>query len=111
MQAGTTCGNALVDYLTAQGKSTHLGQIGQTVGFIDVNTEADAYLKDSRFRIVPEPAEREQHWRAYSKGARSGPNFWTDAYLRAFGRAGGYTLVTFDKAFRQQRDCQTQVLE
>ncbi len=71
----------------------------------------DAYLKDSRFRIVPEPAGLEQHWRIASNRARSGPNFWTDAYLRAFGRAAGYTLVTFDKGFRQHRDCQMQILE
>ncbi len=70
----------------------------------------DAYLEDSRFRIVAEPTGVEEQWRALSKGPSAGPNFWTDAYLAAFAAAAGCTLVTFDKAFRRHRGVKVQVL-
>ena len=32
---------------------------------------------------------------------RSSPTFWSDAYLVAIARAGGYRLATFDRGFRR----------
>lgn len=34
-------------------------------------------------------------------GKRSSRNFWTDAYLAAFARAGAMELATFDRGFRR----------
>lgn len=31
----------------------------------------------------------------------SSPNFWSDAYLTGFARAGGHQLATFDRGFRR----------
>ena len=71
----------------------------------------DAYLADTRFDIVSEPAKLEEHWRTVSKRPSGGPNFWTDAYLAAFAAEAGHTLVTFDKAFRQYKGLKIQILE
>ena len=71
----------------------------------------DAYLADSRFGMVAEPANFEEHWRALSKRPSGGPNFWTDAYLAALVAAGGHTLVTFDKALRQYKSAKVRILQ
>ena len=38
---------------------------------------------------------------ALCKLGGSSPNFWTDAYLAAFAKAGDLTFVTFDKGFKR----------
>ena len=37
--------------------------------------------------------------RQLMRSFRSGPNAWTDAYLGAFAKAAGLTLVTMDRGF------------
>lgn len=41
---------------------------------------------------------------------RHGPRLWTDAYLAAYARAGGLTVVTFDRGFRQFPDLSCELL-
>ncbi|MSV36162.1 MAG: PIN domain-containing protein [Bryobacterales bacterium] len=71
----------------------------------------DALLEHSRVFLVPEPAELESHWREGTRHHTTGPNFWTDAFLRAFAAAGGYTIVTFDRGFTRQRQARVHLLK
>ena len=71
-------------------------------------TNDDAWAAFERFigddRIVfqaAEPDGLEHRWRDYALRPTASPKLWMDAYLAAFARAGGYTLVTTDTAFRQ----------
>jgi uncharacterized protein len=69
----------------------------------------DDLRKNSRIIYSDEPATIEEHWRPTSRSA-SGPNCWTDAYLAAFAEAVGFTIVTFDRAFRQFKDVRVRLL-
>jgi toxin-antitoxin system PIN domain toxin len=51
---------------------------------------------DRRIGYVAEPSELPETWQAFTEGALSSPNLWTDAYLCAFAHAARLTLVTFD---------------
>jgi predicted nucleic acid-binding protein len=42
--------------------------------------------------------------------AKASPKLWMDAYLGAFAMAGGYHLVTTDKAVKQFKGLGLQVL-
>jgi predicted nucleic acid-binding protein len=48
-----------------------------------------------------EPAGIDRWWRRYSERNTASPKLWMDAYLAAFARAEGCTLVTTDGAFKQ----------
>ena len=71
----------------------------------------DSLLKHPRVFLVPEPGDLEYHWRDATRHQRSGPNFWTDAYLTAFAAAAGMTLVTFDRALTRQRRARVHLLK
>jgi toxin-antitoxin system PIN domain toxin len=59
-------------------------------------------LNDSRVGFqAREPEGLERFWREYALRATASHRLWMDAYLAAFARAGGYTLVTTDAVFRQ----------
>ena len=60
----------------------------------------DVLTSDSRVVFYPEedPAAVEDEFRALTTTARSAHKQFPDAYLAAFARAGGLTLVTFDRA-------------
>lgn len=58
----------------------------------------DRFLQDDRIAVANEPAGIESIWRRLSHGTRSSTNLWTDTYLAACSIAGGFTLVTFDRA-------------
>ena len=58
----------------------------------------DTLRRGLAIRFAPEPAGIEDIWRELAPDRARGPNYWTDAYLTAFGRAAGLTLVTFDRA-------------
>lgn len=43
-------------------------------------------------------------------GIAASPKLWMDAYLAAFARSAGYTLVTTDAAFTQFADLDLRLL-
>ena len=61
-----------------------------------------AFAADDRVALVDEePAGVEQAWVELATTATCSPKLWMDAYLAAFARSAGYTLVTTDTAFTQ----------
>ena len=48
----------------------------------------------------PETPEFEILFQEFSSRGRRSPKVWADAYLAAFAKVSGLTLVTFDRAFR-----------
>ena len=50
--------------------------------------------------FADEPPGVENVLAELSRGNRSSPNYWTDAYLAAFARTAGIKLATFDRGFR-----------
>jgi toxin-antitoxin system PIN domain toxin len=61
----------------------------------------DGLCADERIAWVEEPSGLEALWKQFSGGPKASPKLWMDAYLAAFAVAGGYQLVTTDKAFKQ----------
>ena len=51
---------------------------------------------DRRIGCAAEPHELPETWREFTRGPRTSPNIWTDAYLCAFASAARWTLVTLD---------------
>lgn len=60
----------------------------------------DKLLADSRvvFHFEPELRELDIEFRSLTTSSRSSAQQWPDAYLAAFARVAGLTLVTFDRA-------------
>lgn len=62
----------------------------------------ESSLSDDRIGpLAPEPRGIEPTWQRLSSRNTASPKMWMDSYLAAFAIAGGMTLVTIDKAFRQ----------
>lgn len=61
----------------------------------------DALLSDSRVRFDHEPSGVEAQWRLFTGRNSMSTKIWNDAYLAAFAKSSGATMVTFDKGFRQ----------
>ncbi len=61
----------------------------------------EGFLTDKRISWADEPHGLEMQWKRFASGSKASPKLWMDAYLAAFAVAGGYTLVTTDKAFKQ----------
>ena len=63
----------------------------------------DLFLRDERvsFRTEADPEPVESALRKLTSNNRSRSQQWPDAYLAAFARAAGLTLVTFDRGLRQ----------
>jgi toxin-antitoxin system PIN domain toxin len=70
----------------------------------------DELLEHENIRFAREPDGLEKAWRDLTPPAVTGPNFWTDAYLAAFARTTGFTLVTFDRGFSKYRDIPVKIL-
>jgi predicted nucleic acid-binding protein len=68
-----------------------------------------ALLDSGQFSFVLEPPRLDVTWAALCRPFARSPKVVMDAYLAAFAIAGGYRLVTLDKAFCQFRglDCCT----
>jgi len=84
----------------------------------DVRNQIEAWeayhrwFEDERveFHGEPESAEFETHFREFSSRGHCSPKLWADAYLGAFARVSGLTLVTFDRAFKAMPAVDTAVL-
>ncbi len=70
----------------------------------------DDWCQDPRVIWVVEPDDLDVSWRKSTASGRSGPNFWTDAYLAAFASAAGFTLVTFDRSLARAKHVAVQFL-
>ena len=57
-----------------------------------------------------EPAHLNEAWRELTFVDTGGPNFWTGAYLAAFARSTGYTVVTFDRGFSKYKKVPLRIL-
>ena len=57
----------------------------------------DRLFEDDRVVFIPEPADVEARFREYASDATASPKLWADAWLLAFARTAGGTLVTFDR--------------
>jgi toxin-antitoxin system PIN domain toxin len=58
-------------------------------------------LASGRFSLVLEPPRLDATWADLCRPFGRSPKVVMDAYLAAFARAGGYRLVTLDRAFAQ----------
>lgn len=57
-------------------------------------------LEDERICFVPsEPPGLDAVFEEFTRKRSFSPRLWTDAYLAAYARVGGFTLVTFDSGF------------
>ena len=70
----------------------------------------DRLFDDGRVGFFPEPAGVEADFRRLARGRAAAPKVWADAWLLAFARAAGGTLVTFDRALAA-RDATCLLLE
>ena len=70
----------------------------------------DDLMKRDNIRFVREPDGLEKVWRRFTPSGRINPNFWTGAYLAAFARTTGFTLVTFDRGFSKYDDLPLKLL-
>jgi toxin-antitoxin system PIN domain toxin len=63
----------------------------------------DSFLQDERvsFHNEADPEPIESAFRKLTSSSRSLSQQWPDAYLAAFARVAGLTLVTFDRGLRQ----------
>jgi predicted nucleic acid-binding protein len=59
---------------------------------------------------VDEPRGLEVIWRSLTQSSGSVFPDWTDAYLLAFAKARGFTLVSFDQAFKAVTEPATVIL-
>lgn len=60
----------------------------------------EAFRNDERIAWAEEPLELESSWIRLAAVRSPSPKLWMDAYLAAFAIAGGYQLVTTDRAFK-----------
>jgi len=67
-------------------------------------------LASDRFPFAPEPVGLQEQWFSFADMRTASPKVWMDAYLAAFAVCGGYRLVTTDKAFKQFKTLDVQVL-
>jgi toxin-antitoxin system PIN domain toxin len=71
----------------------------------------DQLRRSPQIRFASEPPGIESRWRTLPSPAQTGSSFWTDAYLAAFAKATGYTLVTFDRGFDRYRNIPVKILQ
>jgi toxin-antitoxin system PIN domain toxin len=70
----------------------------------------DLLMSDPRVAFAVEPADLENHWRAFAQHRSFSPQVWNDAYLAGFAVAGNLEVITFDKAFTQYAGLRCTVL-
>jgi toxin-antitoxin system PIN domain toxin len=62
----------------------------------------DRLFADDRVCFLPEPADLEDEFRKLACLTTASPKLWADAYLAAFARRAGASLVTFDHALHSR---------
>jgi len=74
--------------------------------------EYHRWFEDERieFHREPDGPELEKLFEEFSRRGGRSPKLWADAYLAAFARAAGLTLVTFDQAFESMTAVRATVL-
>jgi len=80
----------------------------QQVMGVDVRNRSGAWAayhkwyEDERveFHREPEQPELERLFQGFSAKSQPSTKLWADAYLAAFAKAAGLTVVTFDQGFR-----------
>ncbi len=70
----------------------------------------DLMMGDDRFLRAEEPNGFEAMWRGVTTAIRKGQCAETDAYFAAFARAGGWSVVTFDRGFRRFPGLRMEIL-
>ena len=75
---------------------------GRPLGMDQAWHAYDRFFMDDRVTFFAEPGGVEKRFREYARGRTASPKLWTDAWLLAFARAAGGTLVTFDKRLASQ---------
>ena len=58
-------------------------------------------LDDPRIAFAEEPVGVYAVWMDLASASSPSPKLWMDAYLAAFARTGGYSLVTNDRGLKQ----------
>lgn len=69
-----------------------------------------SWLKDPLIGFADEPVDLDPVWGKLAAVRSASPKLWMDAYLAAFAMAGGFTLVTTDRAFKQFKGLDVLVL-
>lgn len=67
-------------------------------------------LATRRFSFALEPRGLDPEWERLCRPFKDAPKVVSDSYLAAFAIAGGYRLITLDKAFSQFRGLDCTVL-
>jgi toxin-antitoxin system PIN domain toxin len=70
----------------------------------------DELDQDLRVSFLAEPEQVVSAMRQLTRAYRSGPNAWTDAYLGAFAKAAGLTIVTMDRGFAHMPGVEALIL-
>jgi len=67
----------------------------------------DAIMSDPRVFFSSEPDGMETTWRKYTHLKTWSPKVWNDAYLAAFAKCSGYSIISFDRGFGKYKgiDC------
>lgn len=73
-------------------------------------TLINGIMEDPRIDFAEEPKQLWPLWLQYADTKHASPKLWMDAYLAAFAIAGGYQLVPLDKAFKQFKGLNLNVL-
>jgi toxin-antitoxin system PIN domain toxin len=70
------------------------------------------WYDDRRVEFLREPESSEfEHWfEKLSESPRPSTKLWTDAYLAAFAKSAGLTVVTFDRGFPKIKPLNVQIL-
>ncbi|MBS1568333.1 MAG: type II toxin-antitoxin system VapC family toxin [Bacteroidetes bacterium] len=73
-------------------------------------TMINGIMEDPRIDFAEEPKQLWPQWMRSADTKHAAPKLWMDAYLAAFALAGGYQLVSLDKAFKQFKGVNLKLL-
>ena len=70
----------------------------------------ETFRGNSRIGWADEPNGLDATWKKLASVSQPAPKLWMDTYLAAFALSGGYRLMTTDRAFKQFKGLEVQVL-